>query len=177
MKRAVLVATGLLAISTTATAGGYLGLGLGAQPGVNDQMAMSTPPVGRSLRGLAGLRLGKLSLEGAINGFDVIARGAERPLYQLSGALKLNLPLGDNFEAFGRAGLERTWLDVDDARYNLTGDGFLAGGGFEYRLDAILASASLFVDYTVHHATLEDARNNKLDEISRIWALGFTIGI
>ncbi|HEX2688011.1 MAG TPA: outer membrane beta-barrel protein [Kofleriaceae bacterium] len=177
MKSTLVLAAGVLAISSTASAGGYLGLGLGTQPGVNDEMAMLTPPVGRSLRVLGGLRFGKISIEGAINGFDVIASSADRTEYQLSAALKLNLPLGNNFEAFGRAGIERTWLNVEDARYNMTGDGFLAGAGVEYRLDAILANASLFVDYTIHHATLGDARSRKLDEISRFWALGVTVGI
>lgn len=177
MKRALLVATGLLALSTTTvSAGGYLGLALGSQPGVNDQMESFAAPVGRSLRLLGGARFGNVSIEGGLNGFGVLANNVERNVYQLSAALKLNLPLGNNFEGFGRVGLERTWLNMDDTRYDLRGDGFMVGAGFEYRLNAVISNASLFVDYTIHHATLEDMRG-KVDETSRIWGLGFTIGI
>jgi hypothetical protein len=177
MKRALLVASGLLAISvTTASAGGYLGLGLGAQPGVNDELARVAAPIGRSLRGLAGVRFGNVSIEAALNGFGVIAGGGDQNVYQLSGALKLSLPLGNNFEGFGRAGLERTWLNVGDDRYNLTGDGFVVGGGFEYRLNAIVSNASIFVDYNVHHATLSYSTGT-VASTPRIWGLGFTVGI
>lgn len=176
MKGALLVATGLMAISTTAAAGGYLGLGLGTQPGVNDEMAKTATPVGRSLRGLGGMRFGNFSVEGALDGFDVVTNRGDQTVYQASVAAKLNLPLGNDFEAFGRAGLERTWLNLDDDRYNFAGNGFLIGAGFEYRLDIGIRDASLFVDYTIHHANLENTRG-KVDETSRIWGLGFIIGI
>lgn len=177
MKRAMLAAAGLLAMPTTASAGGYLGLGLGSQPGVNDEMAAMAAPFGRSLRVLGGLRFGNVSLEGALNGFDVLAnRNGDTTEYQLSGALKLSLPLGNNFEGFGRVGLERTWLDVNDTFYNLTGDGFLVGGGFEYRLNAIISNASIFVDYNVHRVTLESMAT-KVDATTTVWGLGFTVGI
>jgi hypothetical protein len=107
----------------------------------------------------------------------VLTSRGDRNIYQLSAALKLNLPIGNQFEGFGRAGVERTWLDLDDAMYDLSGDGYLVGGGFEFRLNAILADASIFVDYTIHHATLEDARSNSVGATSRIWGLGFLVGI
>jgi hypothetical protein len=176
MKRALVLATSLMAISTTASAGGYLGLGLGTQPGVNDEMATTAPPVGRSLRGLGGWRFGRFSIEGAVNGFGVVANNhGDQTVYQVSVAGKYSLPLGNHFEAFGRAGLERTWLNLGDDRYNFTGNGFQVGAGFEYQLDIGISNASLFVDYTIHHATLEDTRG-QVDETSRIWALGFTVG-
>lgn len=178
MKSALLIATGLIAISgTAASADTYLGVALGTQPGINDELAMTATPVGRSLRGIAGLRFGKVSLEGALNGFDVIPnRNGPTTVYQLSAALKLSLPLGNNFEGFGRVGLERTWLNLSDPVYDLTGDGFLVGGGFEYRLNAIVSNASIFVDYNIHHATLESMAN-KVDSTIGIWGLGVTVGI
>ena len=181
MKRAALVATALATgvltgFSPTASAGGYLGLALGTEPGINDDMAKIATPLGRSLRGLAGLKFGNLSLEGALNGFTMDVSGIERNMYQLSGALKLSLPMGNGFEGFGRAGIERTWLNYDDERYDTSGNGFQVGAGFEYRLNAVVSNASLFVDYTIHHATLTNMRG-EVDETSRIWGLGFTIGI
>ncbi|HEU4728938.1 MAG TPA: outer membrane beta-barrel protein [Kofleriaceae bacterium] len=163
-----------LAISTPALADGYLGLSLGTQPSVNDEMMTTALPVGRSARGLAGIRFGNISLEGALNGFGVVADQGDHNMYQLSAALKLSIPLGNHFEAFGRGGLERTWLSLDSG--DLTGDGYLFGGGFEYRLSALIANASLFVDYDYHTATLEDGPR-KLDVTSGFWGLGFTVGI
>jgi hypothetical protein len=178
MKRALLVATGLLAISTTtASAGVFVGLAVGTEPGMNDEMKTLATPSGRSLRGMGGYRFGNASVEGAINGFGVLTGRGEQTMYQASAAFRFNLPIGNEFEGFGRAGLERTSLSFGDERYDLSGNGFLIGGGFEYRLNAILANASLFVDYTIHHANLQDARNNKVGETSRVWAVGFTIGM
>lgn len=177
MKSAILAASACLVFSTTAWAGGYLGLALGTQPGINDAMQSEARPLGRSLRGIVGARFGNVSIEGAGNGFNVLTQNhGEQTVYQVSGALKLSLPLGNNFEGFGRVGLERTWLSEGVDRYDLTGNGFVIGAGFEYRLDAVLSRAALFVDYNVHHATLEDTRH-KVDETTRIWSLGFTVGI
>jgi hypothetical protein len=179
MKRTLLVFTALLATSTSASAGTYLGLGFGTDPAVNDQFRMSTTasPEGRSLRGLVGFRFGNFAIEGTLNGFGVRLPtfGAQR-VYQASVAAKLSVPLANNFEAFGRGGLERTWLNIGDERYDYMGDGYLLGAGFEFRLNAVLANASLFVDYTIHQATLLSP-TQEVDASSRMWALGFTVGI
>ena len=177
MNTALLVVTALTAMSSTASAGGYLGLGLGTEPGANTELKFVATPSGRSARALGGVRFGNFAVEGAVNGFGVLTSRGDRNVYQLSAALKLNLPIGSQFEGFGRAGIERTWLNVDDPSYDLRGDGFLIGAGFEYRLNAVLANSSIFVDYTIHRATLEDARSNSVDATSRVWGLGFTIGI
>jgi len=167
-----------LAISGTASAGGYLGLSLGTQPGANDEFESQIgQPTGRSLRGLAGLRFGNVSLEAAINGFDVITvHFGERTAYQASASLKLNLPIGNDFEVFGRIGAERSWLKLADNGFDFTGDGFVAGGGIEYRLNAVLANASIFLDYNVHHSTLESVRFD-VDDTLRIWSFGLTVGL
>jgi hypothetical protein len=178
MKRALAAAAGLIAVSTTASADGYLGLGLGTQPAINDEVTAFATPVGRSVRGLAGIRFGRVSLEGALNGFDMVTHSnGDTTAYQLSAALKLSFPLGNNFEAFGRVGLERTWLNLHDPNLDLTGDGLLVGGGFEYRLNAIVSNASIFVDYNVHRATLDSQSNTKVDATTRMLGLGFTVGI
>jgi len=179
--KTALVLTGCLAISSPAWAGGYLGVALGSEPGINDAFVQGEgQPLGRSLRGLAGIRFGHVSLEGALNGFTVLTNNfGEKTAYQLSGAVKLNLPLGNGFEAFARAGLERTWLNQSDAQdpaVDLVGDGYLVGGGFEYRLDAVIANASLFVDYNVHHATLDSPRIT-VNATEQIWGLGILIGL
>jgi hypothetical protein len=179
--KSALIVTGCLAIASPAWAGGYLGVAIGSEPGVNDEFVqLEGQPTGRSLRGLAGIRFSKVSLEGALNGFTVLTNNfGEQTAYQLSGALKLNLPLGNGFEAFARAGLERTWLNQSDSvnqGLDLVGDGYLAGGGFEYHLDAVIANASIFVDYNVHHARLDSPRITT-DATTRIWGLGILVGL
>lgn len=139
MRTAVLAATECLAISTTAFAEEDVGRALGTQPGISTRFEQRVAqPSGRSLRGLAGTRLGRV---------------------------------GNNFEGFARAGLERTWLNLDGV--DLTGH----GGGFAYRLDAILTSASIVVDDNVHRATLEAPGGVQADETLAIWGLGFSVGI
>ncbi len=181
MKTALVLASASFAISATASAGTYLGVALGSQPAMNDSfLSVEGQPTGRSVRGIAGLRFGRLSLEGALNGFTVLTHSfGEKTAYQLSGALKLNLPLGNGFEAFARGGLERTWLNQSDAvnqGIDLMGDGYLVGGGFEYRLDAVIANASIFVDYNVHRATLESPRITT-DATEQVWGLGILVGL
>jgi hypothetical protein len=178
MKRAaILAAAGLMAISTTASAGGYLGLALGTKPSTNDAFETQGQPLGRSLRGLLGFRFANLSVEGALNGFNVATQRGDQTVYQASVALKLSLPIANNFEGFARGGIERTWLSLDDSRFDLEGDGWLFGGGIEYRLNAVLANASVFLDYTYHRTDLSNTGGTISGTSSGMWGLGFTIGI
>lgn len=177
MKRALFVASAVMAISTTASAGVYLGLGVGTEPAANDEFTRVATPSGRSVRGLLGIRFANVSVEGAINGFDVLSGLGDRTAYQASAAAKLSLPLADGFEVFGRGGLEHMQLDLGDERYNLAGNGFVLGGGFEYRFNTPVVSGSVFVDYNLHRDKLDDQRNNQVDATTRMWSLGVTIGL
>lgn len=167
-----------MALSSTASAGGYLGLALGTEPSTNDAMSNVAKPLGRSLRGLVGFRFANVSIEGALNGFNVATQSrGDQTVYQGSVALKLNIPIADNFEAFGRGGIERTWLSLGDSARDLSGDGWLLGGGIEYRLNAVLANASVFLDYTYHRTDLSNNAGTIHDASTGMWGLGFTIGI
>lgn len=167
-----------MAISSTASAGGYLGLALGTQPSTNDSMQSIAQPLGRSLRGLLGFRFSNLSLEGGLNGFNVATAHGDQTVYQGSVALKLSIPIADGFEAFGRGGVERTWLSLGDSNRDLEGDGWLLGGGIEYRLNAVLANASIFVDYMYHRTDLSaDSGSTFRGASTGMWGLGFTLGI
>jgi hypothetical protein len=165
------------AVPATASAGGYVGAAVGTEPSVNDDFVSTVgQPTGHSLRGLVGWRWGTVSAEGALNGFTVLTNGFhEQTAAQLSAALRVNLPLGDGFEAFGRAGIERTWLNQSSDGFDLAGNGYLLGAGFVYKLDAVLANAAVFVDYNIHHVTLESLRYN-IDATTGMWGLGLTIG-
>lgn len=185
MKRALVVASVVMAISTVAprgaAAGGYAGLALGAEPGGtlknSDTDAAVASPDGRTVRVLGGYRFGNnLAIEAAIHGLGVVTGRGDKTLYEVMAGAKFSLPLGNGFEAFGRAGFERSWIDLNDERYNLAGNGFVVGAGFEYQVKLTAVSGSIFVDYNLHRTKLEDERNGKVDGTLRVWSLGFTVG-
>lgn len=180
MKRACLAVMFVAASSGVANAG-YLGLGIGTGPAM-DSDAMEFESVGRSGRVIAGMRWGQLSVEGAIGGFDAVGAMRSRnnvdDVYQASAAAKLSLPLGSGFEAFGKGGLQRTWLRLQnsDETFNVSGDGYLLGAGFEYKLNLGVAGGSLWVDYQYTTASLTGDRQS-FDLSSRMWTLGLSVGI
>jgi len=175
MKRACLVATVLLASTQLATAGGYVGLGIGTAPAMNnDGEELSLAADGRSGRLLVGSRWGQISLEGALHKYDALSPGREPfEVYQGSIAGKASFPLGNGFEAFGRLGLARTWLVSPNL--DKEGNGFLLGGGFEYKFNLAPTQLSLFIDYQYNAAKLDGDRG-PLDVSSRMWTLGVTLG-
>jgi hypothetical protein len=178
MLRASIVALVLTASATHALAGGFLGLGIGTAPGINDEAKAKMAPSGRSARFLGGYSFGRFSVEGAVGGFGVSTTRGDQTAYQASASGKYNLPLGDKFEAFGRAGLEHTSVSMGDARYDFSGNGVVVGAGFEYRVDVGFAKGSLFVDYNIHHATLtSDSNKTGIGETTRMFSLGLTVGI
>ena len=174
MNRAWLVTSVLVAMTTPAAAG-YVGLGIGTAPAMNDD-ADSLTSNGRSGRLFVGSRWGQISVEAAVHKFDVLSPGREPfDLYQGSVAGRASFPLGNGFEAFGKLGLQRTWLVNPNESFDKAGNGFLVGGGFEYRFNLVLAHASVFIDYQFNKATLDGARG-ELDVSSRMWTLGLALG-
>ena len=176
MTRVCLLATVIVAAlaatsSKKAEAGGYLGFGVGTAPSLSDDRLEAD---GRSVKALIGQRWGQFSLEGAVNGFDLVNSST---VIQASAAGKLSLPLGDGFEVFGRGGLGHNWFRAAKDVNNMEGNGFLLGVGVEYRLDLTVASGSIFIDYTYNKVTFEDDRSNQLELNNRMWTLGLTVGI
>ncbi|MGN6110913.1 MAG: outer membrane beta-barrel protein [Kofleriaceae bacterium] len=174
MNRTCLAVILIAASSGVASAGGYIGLGIGTAPAVgSDVMSIDQlPNDGRSGKLLAGARFGQFSVEGAIHGYDLVGYRA----YQASASGKLSLPLGSGFEVFGRLGLQHTWFDHANPVYDVDGNGYLLGAGFEYRLNLGVASGSFWVDYQYNKASLDGDRD-RFDVASRMWMLGLSIGI
>ena len=91
--------------------------------------------------------------------------------------LKYSLPLGNNFEAFGRGGVQRTYLSGPGIM-GVAGNGWVLGGGFEYRLDLVATAASIFVDYTHNQTSLDTGFGRpQLDSAVSMWTLGLTLAI
>jgi hypothetical protein len=174
---AVVSAVVLASMGSVASAGGYVGLGVGTAPSRDTQT--SFVPDGRSGRLLVGHRIGMFAVEGDVTGYSLLAQST--PYSSVSAAVsgKLALPLGNNIEAFGRAGLERSWLSSNGPKMStFSGDGYLLGAGLAYRLDLGLAGGSLWLDYTRHADTLAgDAGGKTFDQSNAMWTMGLTVGI
>lgn len=173
------------AVGTAASAGTYVGLGIGSSS-VSDNGANDYVPDGRSARLMVGMRFGNISAEAAYTGYGLVKQNSGNSFDSrgLSAALKLSIPLGNNFEAYGRGGLMRTWLTLPgDAKpaglTSYSGDGYTVSAGFEYRLNLVLAGASLFVDYTRNTATLsaDMPGYQPLDQSASLWTLGLLVSL
>jgi hypothetical protein len=122
-----------------------------------------------------------VSVEGTAQRYGVLNESGRSPFdgTQLGVAAKLNLPLGNRFEAFGRGGLQRTWLSTNTNQPSYTGNGWLVGAGIEYRLDLGVAGGSIFIDYTYADTTFtkQNAAMAQLDGSAGMWTLGLTLSI
>ncbi len=184
MVRAALVVI-VLAGSSVAHAGGYLGLGIGTSPSVGSDKDQFEAD-GRSARLLLGSRFGQVSVEGGIGGFGILQVNSPHPglnplgtMYQASLAVKASLPLSDGFEVFGKAGVAHTWLSASDKdpTFDADGNGLLLGGGAEYRFKpSMVGSAPIFIDYQFNKTGLTGDRFDTSASY-RMWTLGFSVGI
>jgi len=172
----------LTATASVASAGPYLGLGVGPAAGMsggdNQYGPGSFEGAGRSYRLLGGYQLGRLAIEALIKGQDFAYNGSRFAGKELALAGVYHHPLGSGFEAYGKLGVHRTSLtrDVDIRVYDVSGEGLLVGAGFALHLDALLASGSVFVDYT-HHAADMSGDRYAFEGGVGMWMLGFTFGL
>jgi hypothetical protein len=181
MNRVVLAAVLLAASTSIASAGTYVGLGIGSAPSVSDSANDPYRSDGRSGRLALGWRMGRFSVEGALSGFSYVQANSPGDGHydsrsgQIAG--KFNYPLGDNFEAFGRVGLLRTQLTpTSTTGGDVTGDGYTLGAGFEYRLNLGVAGGSLFVDYSRNQATFGTGAS-AVDQTGSMWTLGVNVSL
>jgi hypothetical protein len=183
MKRAVFAVALVAASSGVASAGGYIGLGIGTSPAVGvDAPDTDVSGDGRSFRLLGGSRFGRFAIEGAVGKFDVRLadnqRGQPFETYQAQLAAKYHFPLDNKFEVFGKAGLHKLWFGNTNDRPDLDveGSGWLLGGGFQYRFEGGIGSGALFVEYQYSRADVSGERLDWGATSTRMWTLGVTIG-
>lgn len=178
MTRLAIAAVLLAASTSVASAGTYLGIGIGTSADGSLGDSDTVEGAGRSGRLMLGSRFGRLSIEGQASRFDLMfAGGGAYESTQLGAGLKANVPLGNNFELFGKGGVQRTWLNLDGTAYDLAGNGWFLGGGIEYRLDLAVTAASIFVDYQYSSTTLTNERMLEVDGSSGMWTLGATVSL
>jgi len=180
--RSLLAAALVAATATSASAGTYLGLGIGTAASPGGDIASMSNDGNRTGRLMLGTRFGRLSLEGAGSRYTLGHGATPYTGTMLAAALKYSLPLGNSFEAYGRGGLERTWLsnNNDGVWPDYAGNGWLLGAGFEYRLDLGVTAASIFVDYEHSDTGVRDQARMQLPEKSEtigLWTAGVTLAI
>lgn len=189
MKRALLVGAVLLATTTAASAGTFLGLGIG--PDANVGGVTNVESGGRSARLLGGysfngldLPVGTLAIEASLTGQSLHFRstGGFFSTKELGLAAKYSYPLGYHFEAFGKLGVHHTWLTHEDnpygTIYDTSGTGVMAGLGVEYRFSVgPIKAGSLFMDYTYYRANLDGDAFMFEGASVGMWMLGFTVGL
>ena len=179
----LLAAALLIASTSVASAGIYGGLSVGPDGAVQDDQFDLTSG-GRAIRLLGGYRLGRLSAEASVTGNTFTDReGGSVDHRQIALVGKYNFPLGSNFELFGRAGIQRTWITLGDRvpeSYDVSGNGVIFGPGVEYVLKFVAASATIRLDYTIGYAKpsgpiFED--QGGVSFTTGQWMLGFTVGM
>jgi len=177
--RPLLAVALVAAAASTASAGPYLGLGIGTSASPSGDLEMTSSDGNRTGRLILGTSFGRFSVEGAGSRFSVYRGKYPYDGSQLAVAGKYSLPLGDQFEAFGRLGLQRTWLSTDVNQADWQGNGWLAGAGFEYRFKVSGVGASAFVDYQYANANLVDQRSTNVERGMGVgmWTLGATVSL
>ncbi|HEY1548713.1 MAG TPA: outer membrane beta-barrel protein [Kofleriaceae bacterium] len=167
-----LIVAGILASGSVASAGTYIGLGIGSAPSVGNDSVPGAGAETRSYRGLLGYSFGHLAIETELNHFDS-ALNTESYGWTMAGVdVKYGIPLGYGFDVYGRAGLQRTWLSADDSArgiYAGAGNGLYLGVGVELRL---LPMASVFVDYERQSTTIDAAQPSSYGVSAGMFTLG-----
>jgi len=178
--RALLVAAFVLS-SGVASAGTYIGLGVGTGGNVSDSADARYRADGRSARGVLGYRIGPFSIEGMYSGYGYVDANAagtgqfDSRSVQLAG--KYNYALGNNFELFGRLGLLRTDLTAVDSQVTTTGTGYTFSLGVEYRVDLLLTGFGVYVDYTRNQASFDTNSGTQLDQTASMWTAGVNLAL
>ncbi|HEY5922298.1 MAG TPA: outer membrane beta-barrel protein [Kofleriaceae bacterium] len=175
MSRTVLALVLVAASASVASAGPFVGLGIGTGAASSGELD-TLDENGRSGRLMVGYRFpalgpGQISIEGLGTRYGMISPdGTERTGTTLGLAGKYSFPLQDNFEVFGRLGLQRTSIS------DVSGSGMLIGAGAAFKLPVAVANISVFVDYTIQHSSLSGpvspTQYTDAGLTSRIWTLG-----
>ncbi len=176
MNRLSMAAVIVAAMGQVASAGTYLGLGIGTAANASADNVMMDGD-GRSGRLMLGYRFSRIAVEGSGTRYDLFVGSAPYQATQLAAGLKVGFPLGNNFELMGRGGVQRTSLSMTGSQgADADGTGYYLGGGIEYRLNLGLTGASLFVDYQ-RSSTDFDNGSRQYEGIASMWTLGATLSL
>jgi hypothetical protein len=144
----------LIAAPAVAHAGPYVSAGVGSGPALGGDFddVLSTDGHSAGRVGI-GHRFGPASLEAAIAGFGVTATAptgqtASGTALSAQISAKLGVPIFLGIGAYGRGGLEHTWMGPTPSESDrLSGNGKVLGAGLEYNVDFVLASAGVWLEF------------------------------
>lgn len=174
-----------VAAPTSASAGGYIGLGVGANAKLHGDFSDHfTTTDTTAARITIGKRTGPLAIEGSFFGTQlnsVTARiaGAETSVVSAQVGLKYHFTLQSRLEAYIGGGLNKTWISDEDSDFmdeGFSGNGYSASVGLQYNLEAVLTRASIWLDYTHAQSTLTHASRAELDGGTRTLSIGLNLG-
>ena len=171
--------------ASSAEANGYVGVGIGSDTRLGGDLDrhFSTDDDSSSRRILIGQRFGFLALEASLFGSELTGDSAlvgndDYSTISLGVDLKFHMGLIAGLEAYGKLGLNRTWLSGPAARedWDYSGRGNALGVGLQYTFDLPLAAISLWADYTVQRTELRDGERQPLDGELAMTNLGISLG-
>lgn len=169
----------------TAQADGYVGVGIGSDSALGGDLNQhfSTDDDTSSRRIVIGQRFGFVALEASLFGSELLGDSAlvgnnEYSTVSLGVDLKFHLGLILGLEAYGKLGLNKTWLSgpAETDAWDYSGRGNALGLGLQYTFDLPLASISLWADYTVQRTELRDSDRQALDGELAMGNLGVSLG-
>ena len=192
MRLTVLLPASLLALlalglaqPAEANANGYVGLGVGSDSSISGELSnhFDTSDDTTNSRVVLGQRFGALALEASLFGSQLQGIGGmagtdEYSTISLGVDLKYHVGLVGALEAYGKIGLNKTWLTGPETTESLSyeGRGEAMGLGLQYSFNVAVTQVSLWADYTLQRTELRDGDRIALDGELGMANLGLSVG-
>jgi hypothetical protein len=175
MKSLPAIVIALALAAPAAHAGTYVSAGVGNGAWTDGSLNYFSTDGQHSGRAMIGQRFPFVSIEGGLNYFGLSAKGPWSA-YSTVADVKLDLPLIPLLSVYLKGGLEHTWILPGQGQGNtISGNGWLGAIGAEYKLDAIAANSSVWIDYSRHDDSLDF--NQHVVGTANMVTIGFSVGI
>ena len=176
MKSLVASAIAVAVLAPAVHAGTYVAAGIGTGAATDGSLSGFTSDGQHSGRVMIGQRFPYLSLEGGLNYYGLATKGTW-DAYSTVADLKLDLPLIPLLTVYLKGGVEHTWITppANATVGTISGNGWTGAVGFEYRLDALVANTSVWLDYSRHADSLDN--NTKVIGTANMVTIGVSVGI
>lgn len=174
----------LIGSSTEALAGGYVGVGMGSGSELHGDIAshFSTDDDTANSRIIIGQSFGAVSLEASLfgsqlRGASAMAGTEDYSTISLGVDVKYALGLIGSLDAYGKLGINKTWLGAPaESDLDHEGRGQEIGLGLQYTFNLPLTEVGLWADYTVQRTELRDSDHQALDGELAMLNLGVSLG-